>query len=94
MDVQRYTHPGICISDLDRSVRFYRDVFGFEEIGSLDLEGAPLDKLNGLQGAKVMELRELGWVGLNARTNPQPDPPRCDDAPHRADRWGSLVQSS
>jgi catechol 2,3-dioxygenase-like lactoylglutathione lyase family enzyme len=27
--VQRLTHIGICVSDLERSLRFYRDCVGF-----------------------------------------------------------------
>ncbi len=41
MTVQLLTHLGICVSDLERSVAFYRDVFGFQEVGRLepDVEG-------------------------------------------------------
>ena len=38
MTVQRLTHLGICVSDLERSVAFYCDVFGLEEVGRLEDE--------------------------------------------------------
>ena len=77
MPVERYTHVGICVSDLDRSLRFYRDALGFEQLGSLDMQGKPLDQLNQLEGVKVrtaflgrdgsrLELIQFaspGWVG-------------------------------
>jgi glyoxylase I family protein len=31
-DGNRFTHVGICVSDLERSVAFYRDVLGFAEV--------------------------------------------------------------
>lgn len=33
-DGNRFTHVGLCVSDLDRSIAFYRDVLGFEEVAS------------------------------------------------------------
>lgn len=78
MDTPRLTHVGICVSDLDRSVRFYRDVLGFKERGALNLRGEPVDKLNQLEGVKVrtvfleqedggrlqlIAFRSPGWVG-------------------------------
>ena len=80
MSVQRYTHVGICVSDLDRSLHFYRDALGFEELGRLDMQGKPLDQLNQLEGVKVrtaflvrdgsrLELIQFvspGWVGPRA----------------------------
>jgi glyoxylase I family protein len=75
--VQRYTHVGICVSDLDRSLNFYREALGFEELGRNDMQGKPLDQLNQLQGVKVrtaflgrdgsrlelIEFQSPGWVG-------------------------------
>jgi len=31
MGVERFSHVGICVSDMDRSLRFYRDHLGFRE---------------------------------------------------------------
>ena len=32
MGIQGFSHVGVCVSDLDRSTRFYVDVLGFEEL--------------------------------------------------------------
>jgi len=75
--IQRLTHMGICVSELARSVRFYREVFGCKEVGSLELEGQPTATLNGWTDVKVravylerdgwrLELMEFpvpGWIG-------------------------------
>ena len=39
MNVQRLSHIGICVSELERSVAFYRDALGFEEISRLRVSG-------------------------------------------------------
>jgi catechol 2,3-dioxygenase-like lactoylglutathione lyase family enzyme len=63
MHVQKLTHMGICVSDLERSLRFYRDVLGCKEVGRLALDGAAVDTLNGLSGVKVraIYLERDGW---------------------------------
>jgi len=80
MTVQRLTHLGICVSDLERSLRFYRDVLGCEEVGRLELAGGHADTVNDLEGVKVraiylerdgwrlelMGFDEPGWVGPKA----------------------------
>ena len=38
MPVDRLVHVGICVSDLERSLRFYRDALGFEDRSELVLE--------------------------------------------------------
>lgn len=39
------THIGICVSDIDRSLRFYRDALGFEYLSELEVVGEPADTL-------------------------------------------------
>ena len=39
--VKYMMHVGICVSDLERSIRFYRDGLGFSEGGELTVEGEP-----------------------------------------------------
>ena len=77
MQIQRLTHLGICVSDLERSLRLYRDVLGCKEVGRLELEGEPTATLNGWPDVKVraiylerdgwrLELMEFpvpGWIG-------------------------------
>jgi catechol 2,3-dioxygenase-like lactoylglutathione lyase family enzyme len=77
MGIERYTHIGICVTDLERSIAFYRDLLGFVELKRSDMGGPPLDRLNQLEGVKVhtvflerdgsrvelMEFASPGWVG-------------------------------
>jgi catechol 2,3-dioxygenase-like lactoylglutathione lyase family enzyme len=41
-------HFGICVRDLERSIRFYRDGLGFREAGRLEVAGEPTATLLGL----------------------------------------------
>jgi lactoylglutathione lyase len=61
--VDYFAHVGICVSDLERSRRFYRDVLGFKEVAELRIGGAPTDTLLGLPG---MELHAL-WLDRDGR---------------------------
>jgi glyoxylase I family protein len=36
--IQGFSHIGICVTNLDRSVRFYTNVFGFAQLYQLDFE--------------------------------------------------------
>ena len=40
MSIQRLSHIGICVSDLQRSLGFYRDALGFRELSRIAVEGA------------------------------------------------------
>jgi catechol 2,3-dioxygenase-like lactoylglutathione lyase family enzyme len=46
--IRRLGHLGICVSDLERSLRFYAEGLGFREVGALDLAGEPSATLLGL----------------------------------------------
>ena len=37
MGIQGFSHVGVCVSDLERSTRFYVDVLGFEELFTMDI---------------------------------------------------------
>ena len=56
MTIQYVMHFGICVRDLDRSIRFYRDGLGFEEAGGLEIAGEPTATLVEIPG---MELRAV-----------------------------------
>ena len=49
----RLTHVGICISDVERSLRFYRDLLGFRYEHELRVEGEPSDTLLRLRGVAL-----------------------------------------
>jgi lactoylglutathione lyase len=40
-----FSHIGVCVSDLDRSLRFYCEGLGFEHIATHDLDGTYADAL-------------------------------------------------
>lgn len=41
MSALRFSHVGICVSDLDAALGFYRDALGFEPAGDLHVKGEP-----------------------------------------------------
>ena len=45
VEVQRLSHIGICVTNLDVSVAFYRDALGFAEISRLEVAGPESDRL-------------------------------------------------
>jgi lactoylglutathione lyase len=50
MPAQYFSHVGICVSELERSIRFYCDVLGFREIHRL--------RVSGPEAAVLLELGE------------------------------------
>ena len=53
LPLQRLTHVGIAVSDLDRSLRFYRDLLGFTWEHDLTVQGEPTDTLLRLRGTDL-----------------------------------------
>ena len=45
MQVQRLSHIGICVTDLEASVAFYRDALGFSELSRLEVSGSEAERL-------------------------------------------------
>jgi glyoxylase I family protein len=70
--IQGFSHIGIGVSDLDRSIRFYSDVFGFVELYRLDFENNEVAATMEQEGAfrSAMLLRDdvrielLQWVDV------------------------------
>ncbi len=50
MSILRLGHLGICVSDLERSVPFYRDLLGFRLLSQVDVRGEEADRLLRLEG--------------------------------------------
>ncbi|MEE2677209.1 MAG: VOC family protein [Myxococcota bacterium] len=46
--VRYLMHFGVCVRDLERSLRFYRDGLGFAEAGGLEVSGEPTATLIGI----------------------------------------------
>jgi catechol 2,3-dioxygenase-like lactoylglutathione lyase family enzyme len=53
VSVQRLSHIGVCVSELERSVCFYRDALGFRELSRLAMAGAAPERLLGLEGGEL-----------------------------------------
>src|SRR5947209_4184574 len=51
--LERLTHIGLGVSDLGRSLRFYRDLLGFRPVHELEVEGEPAATLLGLPDVKL-----------------------------------------
>ena len=51
--LQALSHIGICVSNLERSIRFYRDALGFSYVSDLEVAGEPSDTLLRLEGVKL-----------------------------------------
>ncbi len=63
MSVQLLTHLGLCVSDLERSVRFYSEVFGFSEVGRLEPDIESTSRILEIPDAKLQAvyLERDGW---------------------------------
>jgi catechol 2,3-dioxygenase-like lactoylglutathione lyase family enzyme len=82
LPIQRLTHVGICVSDLERSLRFYRDLLGFTWEHELTIEGDPVDTLLRLRGTKLHAVylaRDGVRIELLRYASP-PAPPRRERA--------------
>src|SRR5947209_5040775 len=53
LPLQRLTHIGICVGDMERSLRFYRDLLGFVWEHELRVAGEPTDTLLRLRGSDL-----------------------------------------
>ena len=49
MTIQRLSHIGICVSDLERSTAFYRDALGFQVLSELEVSGPEAEQLLALE---------------------------------------------
>ncbi len=51
--IQATLHTGLTVSDLDRSIAFYRDGLGFEVSERITLDGAHIEQMTGIAGARI-----------------------------------------
>lgn len=62
MAVLSFSHPGICVADLEVSTRFYTELFGFTELFSLDFtddELAPTMERSGAFTSRMLRRDDL-----------------------------------
>jgi len=88
MGIQRVGHLGICVSDLLRSLRFYRDLLGFQELSRLEVAGTHADRLLGLQNVKLSAVYlERDGMRIELLAFASPDPPEAP-APRPVNQLG------
>ncbi len=88
MSIARLSHIGICVSDLERSISFYRDLLGFREVCELDVAGEGPAKLLGLEEVEL-QARYLERDGTRIELLHYPVPGHVeDDAPRPMNRVG------
>lgn len=51
--IKQIAHVGVTVSDLDRSIAFYRDVLGLDFKGEMLMEGPETDRLFGRENVKA-----------------------------------------
>jgi catechol 2,3-dioxygenase-like lactoylglutathione lyase family enzyme len=53
VSVRRVAHTGITVHDLEESIALWRDVLGFDLLGTADVEGSFLAELTGVPGPRL-----------------------------------------
>ena len=79
MTITNIRHTGIVVTDLDASLRFYRDLLGFKEVKRLEESGSYIDRALALVGANITTVKLAAPDGnlielLYFRTHPRPRP--------------------
>jgi lactoylglutathione lyase len=88
MAVLRVGHLGICVSNLERSVRFYRELCGFRPLTEVHVKGEESDRLLRLRGVDQRTVfLERDGVRL-ALFSFQAPPPLGDGEPRAMNQLG------
>jgi len=88
MAVLRVGHLGICVRDLERSMRFYRDLLGFRALTRVEAKGPEVDRmlrLSGVDQETVFLERDGVRLALFAYRTPAPE---GDGEPRPMNRLG------
>lgn len=81
--IQRFSHLGLCVAELEPARRFYVEALGFREESSLQVKGEPSDSLLGLRDTDLeaiylvrdgfrLELLHFASPGHLEATRPRP----------------------
>lgn len=72
MGITQFSHFGICVSDMERSLAFYRDCLGFTEQYGLEFgpRFGPVMELDGVRGRSVFLARDGVRIELLAYDHP------------------------
>ncbi len=74
MTVHAFSHIALRVTDLDRSLRFYRDGLGFREVSRIEVEGGPTALLLGAPDAALSAIfLERDGTSLELQTLSLPD---------------------
>lgn len=99
MAIQRLVHIGLCVSDLERSRRFYRDALGFREVARLESASEPTRRLLQLPDADLralflerdgLRLELLHFAKSAPAAGPRPRPMNAPGFTHLALRVDAL----
>ena len=55
MGIEGIFHANICVSDMERSLKFYRDILGFQVLHDFVIENEALNRALGVEKARVRE---------------------------------------
>ena len=61
-------HVAVMVSDLDRSLKFYRDILGLEVVTPEEHGGGPVDEMTAMKDTHVREYRMRTPGGVNGHT--------------------------
>jgi catechol 2,3-dioxygenase-like lactoylglutathione lyase family enzyme len=66
-------HVAIMVSDLEKSLHFYRDILGMEVVSPEEHDGGPIDEMTAMSNVHMREyrLRPPGGVNGHTRTSEQ-----------------------
>ena len=81
--VKYMMHVGICVIDLERSIRFYRDGLGFSEGGELTVEGEPTATMLDLPSDMHLDAVYLDREGFRIELLSYPTPGTVGEAKAR-----------
>ena len=61
-------HIAVMVSDLEKSLHFYRDLLGFDVLSPEEHIGGPIDEMTGISGVHMREYRLRPTGGVNGYT--------------------------
>ena len=82
-DVKYMMHVGICVADLERSIRFYCDGLGFKAAGELTVEGEPTATMLDLPSDMRLDAVYLDREGFRIELLSYPRPGTTGEAKAR-----------
>ena len=63
MTMKNIRHTGLVVTDMDRSLRFYRDLLGLKPVIDSTEEGEDIDSISGLSGVRLRIVKLIAGDG-------------------------------